>query len=119
MQQSVKRDADRGNRIQEAITLRRRHKLTALAFELGVDESALTRWRQGGSISLDNAARLCALLDVSLDWMLLGRASPEHHKAPPPGDRGDGLVRLLRRAPPGTEDMLAGLLTLLLPEAAG
>lgn len=67
-------------RLDHALTLRRVHKLYALAFELGVDESAVSRWRRSRSISLDNAVNLCRVLDVSLDWLVTGRGHILSHK---------------------------------------
>lgn len=54
-------------------------KLCVLAALMGVTESAVSRWRQGGPITLENAARLCESLDVSLDWLVLGRGGMEAH----------------------------------------
>lgn len=48
-------------------------KLFALAHDLGVSQSAISRWRSGGNISLENLTRLCDRLHVSADWVLLGR----------------------------------------------
>lgn len=53
--------------------------MAALAFDLGVDESAISRWRHGGSISLSNAARFCLVLDVSMDWLILDRGHMDLH----------------------------------------
>jgi transcriptional regulator with XRE-family HTH domain len=55
-------------------------KQFALAHELGVHESAITRWKEDGPMGLSSAIRLCAALDISLDWLLLGRGSLEEHK---------------------------------------
>lgn len=67
-------------RLDQALKARRVHKSYALAVELGVDESAISRWRRGRSISLDNAVRLGQALDVSLDWLLTGRGHIDAHK---------------------------------------
>jgi len=68
------------DRLDHALKLRRVHKLHALAYELGVDESAVSRWRKGRSISLDNAVNLCRVLDVSLDWLVTGRGHILAHR---------------------------------------
>ncbi|MFN3228912.1 MAG: helix-turn-helix domain-containing protein [Asticcacaulis sp.] len=70
-----------GQRLQYALNRRGVRKLYALAVELGVDESALSRWRQGRSITLANAVTLCQTLDISLDWLLLGRGEMEEHRS--------------------------------------
>ncbi|WP_113117530.1 MULTISPECIES: helix-turn-helix domain-containing protein [unclassified Rhizobium] len=104
------RDIVRGRRIQEAIDLRKWRKLTALAVALGVNESALTRWRKGDSISLESAANLCKALDVSLDWLVLGRGSPEHHKLPSRSEPEHEFASLFRALPPGAADHLTAFL---------
>jgi len=68
-----------------------------LALDLGVDESAISRWKKGGPMSLDSAARLARVLDVSLDWIVLGRGEMEHHKKLALRSDERKLVRLLRR----------------------
>ena len=71
------------DRLASAFAARGVRKLQALAVELGVDESAISRWKRGRAISLDNVARLCLALDVSLDWLVLGRGDMDLHRAPP------------------------------------
>jgi hypothetical protein len=63
----------------EARGIRKQH---ALAFQLKVHESAITRWKANRSLSLDNAIAVCAALDISLDWLLLGRGTMDFHKIP-------------------------------------
>lgn len=70
----------RGERIRHALVERGVHKQQALAAELKVHESAITRWKEGKPISLDNAIAFGAALDVSLDWLLLGRGTIDSHK---------------------------------------
>lgn len=74
-------------------------KLYALAVEIGVDESAISRWKKGRSISLENAAEVCRALDISLDWLVMGRGSIDaHHGEPPPAE--DPARALVRQAFP-------------------
>lgn len=68
-----------------------------LALDLNVDESAISRWKQGGAMSLKNAARLARILDVSLDWIVLGRGEMELHKKIALRSDELRLIRLLRR----------------------
>lgn len=70
----------RGERLRLAMEARRVRKQQALAFQLGVHESAITRWKEDGSLSLPNAIALCDALDISLDWLLLGRGTIDSHK---------------------------------------
>ncbi|ATC23421.1 helix-turn-helix domain-containing protein [Caulobacter vibrioides] len=67
-------------RLREAIALRGIRKMLALAYELGVHESALSRWKKGGAMSLSHVISVCEVLDVSMDWLVLGRGHPEDHK---------------------------------------
>lgn len=68
-------------RLEHALKLRRVRKLHALAVELGVDESAVSRWRRSRAISLGNAVNLCCALDISLDWLLTGRGHILAHRS--------------------------------------
>ncbi|MBB1060867.1 helix-turn-helix transcriptional regulator [Lysobacter spongiae] len=52
-------------------------KHCVLAAALGVTEGAVSRWCQGGPMSLANAIALCEYLEVSADWLLLGRGGIE------------------------------------------
>jgi transcriptional regulator with XRE-family HTH domain len=70
----------RGERLRLAMEARGIRKQQALAFQLGVHESAITRWKVDGSLSLANAIALCDALDISLDWLLLNRGTIESHK---------------------------------------
>ena len=70
-----------GTRLEQALRRRRIRKLHALAVEIGVDQSAISRWRKGLSISLPNAVSLCLALDISLDWLVTGRGIMEAHRA--------------------------------------
>lgn len=71
--------SDRATRLRQAMAARGVAKLCVLAAILGVTESAISRWRQGGAITLENAALLCDSLEISLDWLVLGRGDMEAH----------------------------------------
>lgn len=71
-------------RFTDALRLRRVGKLYALAVAIGVDESAISRWKKGRSITLENAAQVCRTLDISLDWLVMGRGSIDGHRQAPP-----------------------------------
>jgi transcriptional regulator with XRE-family HTH domain len=100
----------RGERIRVAIHQRGVRKLTALAAEIGVTEGALSRWRQGGPMSLDNGIRFCRVLDVSLDWLAMGRADPDHHKQHTVNQDRQRLLTALDALPAGSDAYLASLL---------
>jgi transcriptional regulator with XRE-family HTH domain len=73
--------SNRGERLRLAMDARGVRKQHAFAFQLNVHESAITRWKANRSFSLDNAVAVCAALDISLDWLLLGRGTMDSHKA--------------------------------------
>ncbi|WP_064694879.1 helix-turn-helix domain-containing protein [Rhizobium aegyptiacum] len=73
-------DPARGKRIREAISRGNMRKVHALAAELNVSVAAVSRWQNGGHTSLESACALARLLDVSLDWLLLGRGAIDGHK---------------------------------------
>lgn len=66
-------DPARGKRIREAISQNKVRKIHALAAELEVSVAAVSRWQNGGHASLESVCSLAEVLDVSLDWLLLGR----------------------------------------------
>lgn len=72
----------RGERIRQALIARGVRKQQALAAELNVHESAITRWKENAAMSLDNAIALASVLDISLDWLLLNRGTIDSHKMP-------------------------------------
>jgi transcriptional regulator with XRE-family HTH domain len=90
---------DRGGRFRLAMAHRKVRKQFALAVDLGVDQSTLSRWSKGATLTLDNATRLCEALDISLDWLLLGRGEMEQHKKRGLTEEEWQLVLALRRLP--------------------
>lgn len=67
--------ASRGIRLVEAMQSRGYAKQHALAYALGVNESTITRWKNDGPMTLENAVTLCRQLDISIDWFLNGTGS--------------------------------------------
>jgi transcriptional regulator with XRE-family HTH domain len=70
----------RGDRLGKAMDSRGWAKHAALAQALGVNTSTVYRWRTDGPLSLEHAIALCAFLDISLDWLLLGHGSLEDRR---------------------------------------
>lgn len=62
----------RASRLREALRRRGVKKLYALALDLKVDQSTISRWTTDGGMSLDHASALCNQLDISLDWLVFG-----------------------------------------------
>lgn len=56
----------RGERIRQALEIRGVKKQQALAAELKVHESAITRWKDNAAMSLESAMAFSSALDVSL-----------------------------------------------------
>jgi transcriptional regulator with XRE-family HTH domain len=70
----------RGERIRQALEARGIKKQQALAAALNVHESSITRWKDDAAMSLESAVALGTALDVSLDWLLLGRGTIDSHR---------------------------------------
>jgi transcriptional regulator with XRE-family HTH domain len=87
----------RGDRLSRAIKGRGISKMMALALDLDVHESAISRWRKGGPMSLENAARISEVLDISLDWLVLGRGEMDAHSAEALAAEEFELVQVVRR----------------------
>lgn len=90
----------RGQRLRAALQARDVTKQQFLAARLGIHESSLTRWMQDGPMALDSAMALATELDLSLDWLLLGRGSMD---APPyPGQANRMNAYAVGSSPSGT-----------------
>ncbi len=70
----------RGERLMLAIKARDIRKQQVLASKLRVNDSTVTRWKENKSMSLEHALAISAELDVSLDWLLLGRGTMDDHR---------------------------------------
>jgi len=70
----------RGERLRAALRAKRVNKQHALAVALNVHESAITRWKNDQNISVENVVSLCKELDISADWLLMGRGEIDQHK---------------------------------------
>lgn len=68
-----------GSRLEWAMKARRIGKMYALASAMGVDESAISRWRRNKPISTANLIKLCAVLKISVDWLLTGVGDMNRH----------------------------------------
>ncbi len=71
--------------------------MMALALDLDVHESAISRWRKGGSMSLENAARISEVLNISLDWLVLGRGEMDAHTTVGLASEEFELIQIVRR----------------------
>lgn len=70
---------DHGERLRLAIKQRGMCKLSVVAWAVGVTESAVSRWQKGGAMTTGNVAIVCECLDISADWLLLGRGNMDMH----------------------------------------
>jgi transcriptional regulator with XRE-family HTH domain len=71
-----------GKRLHEAIRARGIRKVYTLATELGVSESAVSRWLKSEPITLENFAKLCLVLDINADWLLFERGGMSTERCP-------------------------------------
>ena len=105
-------DVGRGFRLRQAIELRGHRKMLALAAELNISSAALSKWIQGHAMSLENACRIASLLDISLDWLILGRNGPDWLRPDQLSGAELNLIDSLRRRP----RHIAGLMSAILAE---
>ncbi|MDY8109888.1 helix-turn-helix transcriptional regulator [Fulvimarina sp. 2208YS6-2-32] len=96
----MKTNRDRGQRIRQAMKEKRFSKVQALAVELDVSVAAVSRWQNGGHISLDHICLLAERLDVSLDWLLLERGTLDWHRGSPFQQSELQHIAFLRRQSP-------------------
>lgn len=109
-------DMARGRRIREAISRGKFRKVHALAAELDVSVAAVSRWQNGGHTSLESACALADLLDVSLDWLLLGRGTMDWHRNSAISPTELQMVLALRNRSAATRSNLVGLVESIPPE---
>lgn len=112
----------RGDRIRAALAARGVRKQQALAAELAVHESAITRWKENKQMSLANAVALGAALDISLDWLLLGRGTMNSHReVGAAGWRADdqALAQIAGRLGPRSLSLLLSTIESIADDAAG
>jgi plasmid maintenance system antidote protein VapI len=109
--------ASRGQRLVEAMQSRGYAKQHALAYALGVNESTITRWKNDGPLTLENALMLCRQLDMSIEWFLTGTGSLDAHHRPSAAETP--LALTIRRAETVMTDraqaMLAAFIDEILP----
>lgn len=105
----------RGERIRQALAARGVAKQQALAAELKVHESAISRWKEGKPISLDSAVALGTALDISLDWLLLGRATMDAHRG---YVSDDAIHRIGTRIGPRSFSLLLAAIESIVADAA-
>jgi transcriptional regulator with XRE-family HTH domain len=106
--------ASRGQRLVEAMQLRGYAKQHALAYALGVNESTITRWKNDGPMTLENAVMLCRQLDISIDWFLNGTGSRDTQSEARPLETD--LALTIRRAETAMTDRARAKLVAFIDE---
>ena len=101
----------RANRLRQAMSSRGYGKATAIAAALGVSPAAVTKWTNGKSMSTDHACKMAALLDVSLDWLLMGRNDPDWLLPARLSETERDLIGKIRERPLRVARLLSRLLT--------
>lgn len=109
-------DNVRGNRLGEAMHARGVYKLSVLAALLGVTESAVSRWRHSGAMTVENVTSMCIALDISVDWFLTGRGHMDMHKAAA-SNASSLIAALAEKLRPHVREQLEGLLHAVITEA--
>ncbi len=109
-------DPVRGKRIREAISRSHIRKVHAVAAELNVSVAAVSRWQNGGHTSLESVCLLAELLDVSLDWLLLGRGTMDWHTDSTISTGELHWVLLLRNRSSKLQSLFISLLQAIPPE---
>jgi transcriptional regulator with XRE-family HTH domain len=95
--------------MQIAMQARAFTKLSALAAAVGVTESAISRWCHDGTITTNNLVSLCAALDISIDWLLLGRGDMQRREDVV--TEGGEIMHIIERLNPRTREHLSRFLT--------
>ena len=103
-------DKNRGIRLKHAMETRGYRKATALAASLDISPAAITKWTQGHAMSLDHVANLAHLLDVSLDWLLMGRNEPDWLRQDQLTAVECEIIEKMRARPPRLATLLSRLL---------
>lgn len=97
-----------GDRLKIALEARGVKKQMAFAVQIGVDDSVVSRWKRGSRLTLQHAIKICEVLDISLDWLVLGRGRMDSHRL---SKSLDALSRLTDSADGLPEPIVAALLT--------
>ncbi len=108
--------SSRGERLQNAMAARGIRKQIVLATELGVNESAVSRWQQGAGLSLEHAVRLCETLDISLDWLVLGRGHMDQHRPHLDCPKRHEAIQAIESLPDSIIGMLSALANSIMAE---
>ena len=95
------RDPGRGQRLEQALRIRNIGKMYVLAIEMGVSESTISRWKKGAPITTENLIKLCQILDISADWLLLDRGDIDQHISLTVNHDERALLGLIRSLPSG------------------
>jgi transcriptional regulator with XRE-family HTH domain len=93
-------DKARGYRLKLAMIARGYGKATALASGLDISPAAITKWTQGHAMSVHHVCNLALLLDISLDWLLMGRNGPDWIRQDQLSEVEYDLIGRLRERPP-------------------
>jgi transcriptional regulator with XRE-family HTH domain len=108
-------DQRRGLRLRTAMVARGYAKQHAFAVALNVSQSTVTRWLANGPMSLESAAEICSLLDISMNWLVLGRGEmsadlESQRKDTPSSDGMTAMIRLYEALPTTSRSLLDSFL---------
>ena len=112
-----KYDAARGARLSAAMIANGQKYNCQLSYDLGITESSLSRWRGGGPMSVSRAVSLAQHLNVTLDWLIMGRTSQNRKIESPNLELGQATHMFVALTPNDRELVLT--LTKALASAKG
>lgn len=62
------------SRLQEAMQIRN-ISITNLSYALGVSKASVSEWLRGGGLSINNLAAIALEMNISVNWLLMGKGS--------------------------------------------
>lgn len=90
-------------RLLEAMQ-QRNVSITNLAYALDLSKASVSEWLRGGGLSMQNLAAIALELNVSIDWLLMGKGTMDLFGSIHPTEEEMELVYHLRQTGPSTFD---------------
>jgi hypothetical protein len=100
--------AYRGKRLSAAMVANGWTFNCQVAYDLRVTESALSRWRSGGPMSVANAVALARHLGTSIHWLVMGREWVDQAPSPFPARMAE-LANLFSLLSPNDRQIVLAL----------
>ncbi|HSC76347.1 MAG TPA: helix-turn-helix domain-containing protein [Pseudomonadales bacterium] len=107
---TIKKNPDVKKRLLEAMH-HRGVSITNLAYALGLSKSSVSEWLRGGGLSMNSLAAIALELNISIDWLLMGKGKMDLFGAVHPTEEEMELVYMLRTVGPSTIDIFFNMIT--------